>query len=527
MLVVGVAMLAAAFLLAYWSRGEWFGSDDLGYAVRLATQPLGHALIHPPPNKYLIAAPLLFYDAALHLFGLGTYVPYRATSIVLVLGCAGLLFALLRRRLPDHFAVPPTLLMLFFGAGAEVVVTPTRIPSQFALAAGLGMLLALERSDRRGDLAAMALLGVSLASHPLGIAFAAAAAVMILLRSGNGWRALWVVAIPGALFAVWWFFIRPPELPSFVPNRPIDVLPFVRQSWAALTAAVTGLFGIVERPAVHQPPAWIAAGALLALIAAGVAFSWRRLPSTFWAAIVGLLVLMATARLAPAGFLRVPDEPRYLYPEAFFLLIALGTLAGTLRLPNWAMLVASAVLLLSLWPNIDRLHDASRDFRRGAKLYRTGWSAAELGEPSTRAGFMPDRISPNASEYLATVRAFGAGGYSAGTIAGLPDDFRRVADADLVAALGLGLAPAPRPEGAAPCRPASGELTLPRGGVWLGPDVAPDAELLLGRFADRPTVPLERPQRARGVQLRLPPDSVEAPWKLLLRSRAPISVCGL
>ena len=62
-LVVAAAMVAAALLLTYWSRGEWFGSDDLGYGVRLATEPLGHALLHPPPDKYLIAFPLLVYKA--------------------------------------------------------------------------------------------------------------------------------------------------------------------------------------------------------------------------------------------------------------------------------------------------------------------------------------------------------------------------------------------------------------------------------------------------------------------------------
>jgi len=527
LLVVGLAMAVAAFLLVYWSRGEWFSSDDLGYSVRLATQPLGHAPLHPPPNKYLIAAPLLLYDGFFHVFGIGTYVPYRVTGIALVLLCAGLLFALLRRWLPDRFAVPPAILMLFFGAGAEVVVTPIRIPSEIALAAGLGMLLALERRDRRGDIAAMILLGISLASHPLGISFAAAAAVIIVLRSWDGWRRLWVVALPGALFALWWFFIRPPELPSLVPNRLTDVIPFVRQSWAALIAAVTGLFGVVDQPAVHQPPAWIAAIALLVLVVVGVGFSWRRLPPVFWGMVVGMVVLMAAARLSPAGFLRVPDEPRYLYPEAFFLLIALGVLAGTLKLPSWAMWMASGVLLLSLWPNIDRLHDAGRDFRRGGEQYRTEWSAAEIGRPATLPGYMPDNFSPNASEYLAAVHDFGRGGYSAATIAGLSNELRHIADANLVAALGLGLAPAPRPDESGKCVRGSGELTLPEGGAWLGRSEASGARLRLGRFADRPMVALEPPAKSGGAELRIPADSSTIPWKLLVESGPPIRVCAL
>jgi hypothetical protein len=122
-LVVGAAMAAAALVLGYWGRGEWFGDDDLGYAVRLAADPLGHAILHPPPDKYLIAFPLLLYKALFETVGLDSYRPYRVIGILLVLLCAGLLFLLLRRWLPGRFAVPPTLLMLFFGAGSEVVVT--------------------------------------------------------------------------------------------------------------------------------------------------------------------------------------------------------------------------------------------------------------------------------------------------------------------------------------------------------------------------------------------------------------------
>jgi hypothetical protein len=547
-------MLAAALLLAYWSRGEWFSSDDLKFAVRLGTEPFDHALLKPPPNKYLVAFPMLFYKVGFETFGIHSYVPYRIVGILLVLLCAGLLFALLRRWLPDRFAIPPTLLMLFFGAGSEVVVTPTRMPSQFALAAGLAAMLALERRDRRGDLAAMVLLGVSLASHPLGMSFAATAGVMIVLSAQDAWRRLWVVAIPGALFAIWWLFIRVPNAPSLVPNRPADVFEFVRQSWAALTAAVSGLFGVLDQPVYHQPLAWIAATALLALIGLGIAFSWRRLPPIFWASLLGLVVLMATTRLAPAGFFRVPDAGRYVYPEAFFLLIALGVLAGTLKLPNWAMWAASAVLLISLWPNIDRLHDGGRDFAAFSDRYRVAWSAAEVAGPSAKPEYRPDGVSPTAAEYLATVGDFGRGGYSAATLVKRPEPVRYAADANLVAALGLELVPAGRPPrgGPAPRVPSttdatttagcvtvpvragtdkrnfrSIEFTLPSGGAWLGLGEPRGSSVKLGRFADQPLVPLSLPTGAPAVDLRIPPDLASDPWSLLVRSRGPITVCGL
>jgi hypothetical protein len=144
------------------------------------------------------------------------------------------------------------------------------------------MMLALERRDRRGDLTALILLVISLGSHPLGISFAAIGAVMIVLSSRDGWRRLWVIVIPGALFAVWWLFIRPPEYASF-PNTADAVFTFLRQSWVALTAAVSGLFGVLDEPAFHQAPAKVAALALLLLIALGIGFGRGRLPPVFWA----------------------------------------------------------------------------------------------------------------------------------------------------------------------------------------------------------------------------------------------------
>ena len=556
MAVVGLAMVAAAVLLAYESKGEWFGTDDLGYGVRLSTESLHHALIHPPPDKYLIAFPLLVYKALFEIFGMGSYLPYRLTNILLVLLCAGLLFVLLRRWLPDRFAVPPTLLMLFFGAGSEVLVNPVRLPSQIALAAGLGMMLALERRDRPGDLAAMVLVAISLGSHPVGISFAAVGAVMIFLGSWDGWKRLWVIVLPGALFAAWWLFIRPAPVSNY-PNPPEQVFTFVRQSWVALTAAVSGLFGVLEPPAFHQTPAKVAALALLGLIALGIWFGRRRLPPAFWAALVGLVVLMVTTRLAPAGFLRAPDGPRYLYPEAFLLLIALGALAGSLKLPGWSMWATSAVLLVSLWPNIDRLHDAGRQYARESEHYRVLWSAVEIAGPSAQPEFQFNPFSPNAGEYQAVVRAFGHGGYTADEIAGKSAALRHLADTNEVAAVGLKLEPVTGPPrggvapriadprtaaterdgcttvgGGAPAEEAASEsrgveLLLPPGGAWLGLSRAADTSVYLGRFADETTVPVRRPVGAKGLELRIPPDRASFPWRLLVRSRSPFTVCGL
>jgi hypothetical protein len=95
-----------------------------------------------------------------------------------------------------------------------------------------------------------------------------------------------------------------------------------------------------------------------------------------------------------------------------------------------------------------------------------------------------------------------------------------------VGALGLKLQPSPRP-------PSVGDpprVTDPRisatGGAWVGLSAPAGAAIYLGRFGG-PTVALGRPAGAKGFQLRIPPDRAGLPWRLRVRSRTPITVCGL
>ena len=132
-----------------------------------------------------------------------------------------------------------------------------------------------------------------------------------------------------------------------------------------------------------------------------------------------------------------------------------------------------------------------------------------------------------------------------------------MADVSEAAALGLQLEPAPSPPrvgepprvanpqiaatskagcttvraGAGAGEAATGsagvEFVLPRGGAWLGLSQPADADIHLGRFADEATVPLRQPAGAAGLELRIPPDQASLPWRLLIRSRSQITVCGL
>jgi hypothetical protein len=577
--IVGVAMIASAIVLAYWGRGQTFGGDELVYASRLSEQSLGHAMFQPPPHAYLIAAAMFVYKLLFEAIGLSSYAPYRAVAIALELLCAGLFYLLARRRVGNILAVPPTLILLFFGFAAGEVLTAARLPGLMAVAAGLGALLALTPKSRRGDWAAVVLLTISVASHPSGVAFVAAAAVLVLLRpSPERWRSAWTFLVPTLLYAAWWVTLRPSGNPPLQTDLGA-LASFVGQSWTATTAAVSGVAGVIDGSAYHHVLGWLAGALLFALVAAVVATRARRLPPSFWAAAAALLTLWITTALTRSTFIdivaRPADSGRYLYPAGILLLLVLVELAGAVRLPAWGAWAATGVLALGLVANLDRLHDAADEQRSVTRQVRALFGAVEIAAGVVQPDYRPRGLFyATAGKYLDASRAFGSLAYSPEELAGSPPPVKAAADRGLVGAMRLGLRPArdtssggtqpplvertlqgtaraahgcvqlqptagaaafaPQPSAPPPppvegsaSPPALAEVTLPPGGVAIAADRLTEVGLRLGRFADFPTFPLSTLQARHAASLAIPEDGVALPWKLVVYSRRPVTLCGL
>jgi hypothetical protein len=534
-------MAASAVLLAYWGRGGTIGGDELAYAHRLSEQPLGHAMLYPPPNGYLIAVPIAIYKLLFETAGLSTYVPYRGAAIALELLCAGLFYAVARLRVGDLWALPPTVLLLLFGFGGEQLLSAERMPGSIALAAGLGMLLALDRRTRRADVIALALLTVSLSSHPVGLAFAVAAAALVLLRPwAEARHSVWVFAVPVTLYAIWWLFLRPP---ATVPMQRglSSIASFVGQSWTATTEAVTGLAGVVSEPIYTNVIGWIAAALVFGVVIGAIAARKGRLPSSFWAALAALLTLMlATAVTRGNAFLemgRPPDAERYLYPQAFLFLLVLVELAGALRPAAWVKALVSTVLALGLIANVDRLITVGDNDRALAVALRAGYGSIEVAGSSANPGYRPFGLFfPDAGAFLSITRDFGSFAYSADELREAPGPTRLRADQALAQALGLRVAPAqPRPAGRRctevlpsgnPPR-ARRVITLPPGGALLAARRLDRVRLAVGRFADPPAVPLPAPPAATQGVLTIPRDTSAIPWRLAVDSGERVRVCGI
>jgi hypothetical protein len=94
-----------------------------------------------------VVGPALVYKLLQTFFGMSSAMPYYAVSISLFLTSAVLLFAYLRSRVGDWLALLAAVLILFLGAAFEDLLWAFQLGYFASAAAGLGMLLALDRED--------------------------------------------------------------------------------------------------------------------------------------------------------------------------------------------------------------------------------------------------------------------------------------------------------------------------------------------------------------------------------------------
>ena len=148
--VLALAIAAFAVLALHQTRGTTFYVDEVNFFQ--SSHGLEPRWLLAPLNGHLLALPRAIYAICFWLFG-PAYLPFRIIQIAGVALVIVLFFAFARRRI-GAVALAPALVLLFFGSSWETVLSPIGIPNIWALAAGLGALLALERGDRRGYVSA-------------------------------------------------------------------------------------------------------------------------------------------------------------------------------------------------------------------------------------------------------------------------------------------------------------------------------------------------------------------------------------
>lgn len=523
--VMGLAALAYAALVVFLSKDAAFTYDDLTWLVESdGFAPRG---LLEPHYGHLAAITRFSYSAMLATVGPHEIV-IRLFLVVANAAAALLLYALARRRIGPVAALAPGLLLLYLGATPETLL-PSFASFGQAAAFGLGALLLLDRDGRRAGPPACLLLVLSVLSLEIGLAFAAAAAVLILAREDR-LRRLWIVAVPFLVFAVWWLWARQFD-ESLASSSNLLLIPaYTADSAAAATSALAGLahtFGPQEGSPLALEWGRMIAPVLLAAVI------WRAARHGVTAWLVAFAVLAVTLWSGFAlgyGPLRTPDVDRYAYPVALaILLILVEAFRGTPR-GRVAVLLLAGVVLFSLPANLDRMRTNSRADDANSLTVRAEQTAIEIARDDIDPDFNGDLGLPDltkASEYLAIVDEYRSLALSEAELEAEAGWVRDVTDAILLRAYQPRLVAAGRAGAGRPCGVATNSRAVPLaagGGLLSG---GGGAQVSIRRFGET-WAPLEGRVRGSGSLLALPADRSDRPWELRSEtSGAVVRVCPL
>ena len=539
LLAAALALGAALMLVA--GTGLSFSGDELFYFARLVDREgviapyegAGLEYLLAPHNGHLQLTGKLVYELVFGVAG-ADYTVLRAIEVLGVLLCVVAFFLLAKRRVGGLGALAGSVWLLLFGSAWEVMLWPFDMHTVYALAAGLGALLVLEREGRHADPVACALLCASVLTIELGLSFALGVGASILARHDR-WRRLWVVAVPVALYASWRAWASSFEQPSTFLG--LSGLP---ESLAgSLSAVLASLFGLNPYGAGVYPYAvglhfWGAALAIIALAALG----WRLIRGGAGRSTGVLLAVLLGywSSIALGG--RPPDSSRYLFAGALLVLLVAADLARGRRLSRLVIATLFVLIAVAVPANVGKLRDGRHALLADAWLSRSGYAMLELAGEGVDPSYAPSTdeqatgVGPvpffglEAGTYLAAMERVGSLAYPLEEVERQVAPVRMVADVVLVNALELRLrAPAPPLPRCRPVPLASGtSFEIPPAGALLRSRVERQLTLRLARFApESPSASVGALPSREWRLLEIPPDGAEAPWRGL--ADGPLELC--
>jgi hypothetical protein len=536
------AMTGYAALAMWLTRGTTLFFDETNIFV--VDRGLSPDALLAPLNGHLVLLQRLIYAVNFELFG-AEFVVVRVVEAVGVLLVVGLVFVLAKRRIGPAAALAPALLLLFFGSAWELNLVVSGIGNVYAVAAGLGALLALERPDPRRELLACALLTVAVASFTLGLAFAIGVVVLLLLQPDRRGH-LWVPLVPLALYVAWFVWVRAVYVPDHGEVQNFEVwnvllIPnFVADAAASLAGALAGLnYDFQPQDLIPVFRTDSAYGPLLAALAAfalGVRI-WRGARSPLlWALIAALLAFWVALALG-FGTGRNPTVVRYTYGGAVLAILIAAEAARGVRFSRTALLALFAVTALALGANLARLREGANFYRELATSLRAELTAIELARGHVGTSFLPssgalNTVAMRAGPYLDAVQRNGSPAYSTAELSEQPETRRSAADAVLVSALGIAIAPGSPAGRVGNCRQVAGTAGSSRTLAVRPPGVRltspTGGRIALGRFASAASVQVGSLPARRPVDLRIPDDRSSLAWRASVTPEpASLTVCEL
>ena len=540
----------------YETRGTTLWLDEWTWLLHRRGNALSTYLASHDGHLSLI--PVAIYKLLFATVGLRHSWPYRALMIGEHLLTCVLVFVYARRRVAPLLALTAAALILLFGYGWENLLWPFQITWNTSIVGGVAALLALERRDRLGDVAACLLLAVALASSGIGVPIVIGAALeVVLVRRGRP-REWWVVAVPILLYVIWAIGYQH----TVITRDAFTAAPsFVATGLASTFAGVAGLGGSTGVDGQGTLMTW---GPPLLVVAIAVAV-WRVLvlrrlePRVISLAAIVLAFWVSTA--LTRYFFADPYSSRYLYVSAVFVVLLAVELARGSAPRLWLQVSIALLAAAAIISNVGALRDAGRIFRDQGLLTRADLGAVEIARPVVPPGYVlhdipawPLVIVP-ARSYFAVAREVGTPADTPAQLRSEPEAARETADRELIGIHQLTLAPAA--DGVRAFAPplvdlASSGTTRIRGGCitfapvsFTGVPAAspyvsitvPPGGLLLRAAGGSASVGVRRfgysfqtlgTLRAGGEgALRIAPDLSSVPWHVLLSPSGRAVACGL
>jgi hypothetical protein len=538
--------MAVAVAFLFWLQRDLAFADDSINWIMLNGFGSSKVVIEPY-GGHLILTPMLIFRAVLGAAG-ASYTAMGVVQVALLLILSGLIYEYGRRRLGPLLALPAAIVILFLGSSFNVLMQPM-IGIQFlcALVPGVAGLLALERVDRRGDIAACAFFSLATLGFEMGLAFVIGGVVSIALRDDRLRRA-WIVGVPFVIYGIWRIWAAKYGGSGIHLSNVLWVPAYAVDSIGVVVASFFGLFF------------WVGSGQLTSLKLTGFDLSHLaeglflltaetftavllirrllkrgRLPNAFWMALAVLVAIWVEHGLA-LGPNRTPGEVRYVFPDTVvFLLLALECVRG-IRPTRLALGGAVVLTVIAVVGNLPRFQEGRSILVEYSNGFRSSVAVMELDGPRMRPDFNPateaaEAFTPGRETLIGPTSVaqlsgkYGRFGYSIPALREQSEGQRETAD--IVAARGLGLETAPAGAGGRECRPANAAemIPLPPGGALLRAKKA--SPLLLRRFGSRYVVEVGRLPAGRSFAIRIPEDSSTIVWHAYAPDAGGLNACGL
>ena len=486
-----------------------------------------------PYQEHLVLAQAALYKLLLALFGMDSALPFQVVATVVFLLGAVVLFVHLRTRVGAWPALLAAVLVLFLGDAFEDLLLAFQVGHYGSVAAGLGMLIALDRDDRQGDRIACALLALSLSFSSIGLCFAAGALADLALSRRPRAGRLYVALLPLELYAIWWLGWGH-TADSNLSAENVRGLP--EYVFKAIAAGIVSLLGLATGDGSEPDQPHLIYGEVL--LVAGVCLAVFRLRQLGRVPRDLLIVLaIGLSFWVVAGLARGPDRfptsSRYQYPSAIFLLLIAAELLRGVRIRTRAVVVAAVVGAWAISGGMSLLYrEYEERWVPSSDSLRASLAGVEIARGSIVRSFQVDfvTVTAPARAYFDAVDEDGSPAYGEDELAGRPEADRQYADGTLATALGIRLAAARPPDDTRRCDaldPATtAGLPLSTGAHTLVNTAPADVEVLLGRFSDGLPVGLGPLPAGGAAALEIPADRSDRPWRLGVSGQGPVAICA-